>query len=1298
MATLILQAAGAFLGGFLGTTGAAVLGAAGSMAGYLIDRALINSTLHRQGPRLEAMRPFTGEEGAAMARVWGAARVSGTLIWATRFEEASHTEREGFKGGARTTTYSYFANAAFGLCEGEIAGIRRVWADGREVDLSEVEIRIFRGSELQMPDTLIEAKQGEGKAPAYRGTAYAVLERFPIGDYGNRIPQLQFEVLRPIGGFGERLKAVALIPGATMYGLATERVTRTIRRGETETVNRHVLFAETDLDASLDELAMLCPNLKHVALVVAWFGDDLRAGECAIFPAVTAAETASAGPAWSVNGVTAGAARIVSQHGGGAAYGGTPSDRSVLQAIAAIKARGWDVTLYPFVMMDVPADNGLPDPHGGAEQAAYPWRGRISCYPGPGQPGSADVTAAARAQVEAFCGAAEAGDFAAAADTVTFTGDPDDWGYRRMVLHYAHVAEVAGGVDAFLIGSELRGLTTLRDGSNAFPFVEQLVDLASEVRSVLRPATKITYGADWSEYFGHHPASGDVFFHLDPLWASDDIDAVGIDNYMPLSDWRDEDFAGGNPDGFASPYDREGLRRGIDSGDGFDWFYADAEARRSRTRTPITDGLAGKHWVFRYKDLKAWWANAHFDRVRGAESATPTAWAPQSKPIWLTELGCAAVDKGPNQPNVFPDPKSSENALPHSSNHGRSDLAQRRFLEAHLTHWTPGGEEFVDTDNPLSGLYGGRMLDPERIYAWAWDARPFPAFPLEREVWRDGQNWLAGHWLNGRLGAVEISDLIEGVCAGCGLEADARAADGMVAGYVLPQPGSGRDALSPLVELFDLAFDASGDAPRFATIGASAEAAFAVDDPVSAGEGRPAIELARPPDLDLPTEALLGFGDPMDDYQSGSGRAVRAAGGASGQNVASLDLPGAMEAGQAEALAADWLRRAWTGRETARFAVQARQRGPVPGSLVSLPGRTEGEFVVSAIEEGLMRQIEARRIMRLPPTPDRARLPAKRARSAVQPGAPLALFLDLPMAGGEAVHQRFKIAAYAKPWVSQQVYCSPAETGFELRTTLTRRATVGELAEALPPGAEGRLDEFGALVVGLYAGALSSVPLAQMLNGANVLAVRSSAGSWEIVQFAEADEIEPGVWRLTRLLRGQLGTSDAAAAGAAAGADVVLLDNAVVSAGLREGEAGLELMWRVAPAGRDFGEDHTVTETHAGGVRAGLPLSPVHLSATRQADGAFAFAWIRRGRIEADSWQAVEIPEDEPFESYVLRIGAPGGAMVRQVTVAEPSWTYPAASLAADFPVLPDDLELEVRQVGRAGEGIAARLVFATAG
>ena len=74
------------------------------------------------------------------------------------------------------------------LCEGEIDGIGRVWADGRLMELNGVAMRVHRGGEDQRPDPLIEAV--EGVAPAYRGTAYVVFEDLPLGPYGNRVPQL----------------------------------------------------------------------------------------------------------------------------------------------------------------------------------------------------------------------------------------------------------------------------------------------------------------------------------------------------------------------------------------------------------------------------------------------------------------------------------------------------------------------------------------------------------------------------------------------------------------------------------------------------------------------------------------------------------------------------------------------------------------------------------------------------------------------------------------------------------------------------------------------------------------------------------------------------------------------------------------------------------------------------------------------------------------------------------------------------------------------------------------------------
>ena len=211
-----------------------------------------------------------------------------------------------------------------------------------------------------------------------------------------------------------------------------------------------------------------------------------------------------------------------------------------------------------------------------------------------------------------------------------------------MILHYAHLCAAAGGVDAFLIGSELRGLTTIRDGATNYPVVSALKQLAGDVATILGAGTAISYAADWSEYFGHQPTdgSGDLFYHLDPLWSAPDIHFIGIDNYLPLSDWRDGFDHADAQAGWASIRDLDYLRSNIEGGEGFDWFYASEADRTAQTRTSITDGAYNKPWVFRPKDIRAWWSNAHYDRPGGVESTTPTGWDPaiQADPLYRAWL------------------------------------------------------------------------------------------------------------------------------------------------------------------------------------------------------------------------------------------------------------------------------------------------------------------------------------------------------------------------------------------------------------------------------------------------------------------------------------------------------------------------------------------------------------------------------------------------------------------------------------------------------------------------------------
>ena len=147
MATLLLQAAGASVGGLFGPVGAMIGRAAGALAGNLIDRSIISGWTSVEGTPLESARIPGAQEGAPITRVYGTARVGGTLIWATRFVEEVTEERSGSKAtGPRVETFSYFANFAIGICQGPISGIRRIW-DGHELNQVGLEIRIHHGSE-----------------------------------------------------------------------------------------------------------------------------------------------------------------------------------------------------------------------------------------------------------------------------------------------------------------------------------------------------------------------------------------------------------------------------------------------------------------------------------------------------------------------------------------------------------------------------------------------------------------------------------------------------------------------------------------------------------------------------------------------------------------------------------------------------------------------------------------------------------------------------------------------------------------------------------------------------------------------------------------------------------------------------------------------------------------------------------------------------------------------------------------------------------------------------------------------
>ncbi|MFZ0606855.1 MAG: glycoside hydrolase TIM-barrel-like domain-containing protein [Xanthobacteraceae bacterium] len=590
------------------------------------------------------------------------------------------------------------------------------------------------------------------------------------------------------------------------------------RAGETAfaqlNLNANPGGSKTDCDYALDQLQAAFPGCGTVALVVAWFGSSTSAAACQVYPSTTfiggAFEKYSGGAwvadNWQVSSLTQGSPGLVAipTSGGAEVYGGTPSDQSVVRCIQDLKARGFRVVFYPFLLMTC---DGLP------------WRGNVTFAP--------DLSAAATSAVDAFLGSASAVQFTrdAANLTVAYAGPATDFTYRRMILHYANLVVLAGGVDLFLLGSELRGLETVRgpgwtkagttggDGRVTwdYPFVDGLIQLSDAVRGVFDAAslTKdtsglhnlVSYSADWSVWMGvQHPGANGQWPHLDQLYGHDNIDLVCFDNYLPLSDWTTGDggldgqnwlapappgtwpptaatFSGLGLGGQPTIYAKAYLKANIEGGQYFNWFYNDGSnlgigldpnGTDLRVSVPAGDRLtqsrnayAANQQLLAPKQLRWWWNNSHqavYDDGDGTgwqPHGPVTEWIAQSKSIAFVEYGFATCDRSTNQPNVFFDPASSASGTafwsiwdPSASGAGgyapRYDgVLATLALQAVYEYWLTDG-------NNMTSAAGVPMVQAVFMSAWNWDARPFPAFPTLANVWGDAPQWPAGLWLNGK--------------------------------------------------------------------------------------------------------------------------------------------------------------------------------------------------------------------------------------------------------------------------------------------------------------------------------------------------------------------------------------------------------------------------------------------------------------------------------------------------------------------------------------------------------------------
>ncbi|CAK8163526.1 putative Host specificity protein [Candidatus Xenohaliotis californiensis] len=559
MATLALSTVGSIVAGGTG-------GLLGAITGNYIDRQIFGINKFSEANSIQNTANIT-IQGATYSKkiplVFGSMKLAGNIIWALPVKKVPVVENtEGinlFKPRNNFTgvEYMYYATLAIGLCEGEVDSVVRMWANDSPIDMDKINIKIYKGTEEQDPDSTMHSL--DKATPAYRGLCYVVITEFPLASYNNQLPTFTFEVscVKKISKGDNSLdliKAVNIGPGFGEFSYDTvvqnkisvyQYFDQYHKKGGFTPINSNSNTSKADALLSLDNLSNNFSKLEWISVAIAWFASSVNCGSCSIYPTVEYRDGFTTSPSkWLVAGITRKNARLAfSNSKGELIYGGTVSDKSLISLLEEIRRRGYKIMLNPMIYVE--------DLQG---------------------QGSNKIT----------------GSSASVAD---FFSDNSD--YVRFIIHYATITK--DKIDCFSIGSSLKGLTSVCDGAK-YPGVEGLIKLANNVKNLLGHNVYITYAAGWDEY-----NSSELDWSMDSLWASDSIDFVGINAYFPLTEKSQSEIG----------YNIDTIVNGWNSGEGYDYYYADS-ARKTKQ-------IKYNKKLSAWKNIELWWQSSH-QRSDGSNS------------------------------------------------------------------------------------------------------------------------------------------------------------------------------------------------------------------------------------------------------------------------------------------------------------------------------------------------------------------------------------------------------------------------------------------------------------------------------------------------------------------------------------------------------------------------------------------------------------------------------------------------------------------------------------------------------
>lgn len=451
---------------------------------------------------------------------------------------------------------------------------------------------------------------------------------------------------------------------------------------------------------------------------------------------------------------------------------------------------------------------------------------------------------------------------------------------------------------------------------------------------------------------------------------------------------------------------------------------------------------------------------------------------------------------------------------------------------------------------------------------------------------------------------------------------------------------------------------------------------------VAEGEQEP-LPIVKASDLELPVQVFVKFSNVNDDYQDGSESSDRLI--SSGQSTSQVELPLGLTPREAKRVAdAHVMDATAAALRFGPFSLSRAYAALEPTDVVNvvdadgishrvrLTKRADADArltfeAVSDDDGALQSQVD---------TSDDGYTDSSVVRRPVDTAMEL---LDIPLLADDDDNVGFYVVA--KPvqdvaYPGGALFKSSDDVTYEPVGTTTATGTFGRTMSVLPAGPVGVFDEGPGVLVDVGFGELPSASRDSLLGGrTNLIAIGD-----EIIQFRDAALLSVGVYRLTGLLRGLLGTEWAIDSHAVF-EPAVLLDSTVRRVPLQAWELGSLRYWKGVTMGRSLS-----TATAEGVTVNGVslkPYAPGHLR--RLADDTFT--WDRRSRLTVDPFMDL-VPLGEETESYDVEILDAVGDVTFSTTVSAPSADLSGETLDAGYTVR------VYQKSARVGRGYPAELVL----